>query len=175
VIIGITGYKSSGKSVVARWLVDNYKYTQISFAYPLKNMLKAIGLTDEQLYGDLKEIPCELLLGQTPRWAMQSLGTEWGRKLIHEDLWLNAWKHTVASHSNVVVDDFRFPNEAKMFHAMGAKTIRVIRPGMDINASVHESEKYISSLETDLILYNDASLHAFLTGLRDSLKPLLPT
>jgi hypothetical protein len=41
--------------------------------------------------GDLKEVPVDCLDGQTPRRAMQLLGTEWGRTLS-ADLWINAWR-----------------------------------------------------------------------------------
>jgi hypothetical protein len=52
------------------------RWRQVKFAGPLKSMCMALGLTEAHIEGHLKEVPCELLCGQTPRHAMQTLGTE---------------------------------------------------------------------------------------------------
>jgi len=124
-------------------------------------MLKAIGLTDAHVDGDLKHEPTDLLCGKTPRWAMQSIGTEWGRKLIGEDIWIRAWKNTLPTGA-VVCDDLRFPNEAEAVKSMGGKIIRITRPGFEHNAT-HESEKH--ELPCDLELRNDGTLETLISRL----------
>ena len=49
-IIGITGYKNSGKDTLAEYFIDNGFY-KISFADPLKQACKEIfSFSDDQLY-----------------------------------------------------------------------------------------------------------------------------
>jgi hypothetical protein len=95
---------------------------------PLKDMLRAIGL-DEVYLGSLKELPCPLLCGATPRHAMQALGSEWGRNLIHPDLWVTLWREKAYQSKAplIVADDVRFANEAATVLALGGTLLRVRR------------------------------------------------
>lgn len=75
-------------------------------------MLIALGLTHEDIEGSTKEKPSEVLCGMTPRHAMQTLGTEWGRQIIHDEIWINIFLDKVESSETVVVcDDLRCQNE----------------------------------------------------------------
>jgi len=159
-LIALTGFKGSGKSEVARHLVDNFGYERVSFADPLKAMLKAIGLTDEHLFGPLKETPLKLLCGETPRYVMQTLGTEWGRLLVHDRLWCNLWSiragKILAMNGNVVADDLRYPNEAETIRSLGGVIWRIHRNyhvGDD-----HISETLIDSIHYDAKFHNDGTL-----------------
>jgi hypothetical protein len=117
----------------------------VKFAGVLKDMLYTLGLDWDQVEGGLKEHPCELLGGKTPRHAMQTLGTEWGRDMIHQDLWVNAWRHNVQQHLdqglNVVTDDCRFDNELAAAMELDALVIKLVRPQTenDVDAG-HSSE-----------------------------------
>lgn len=142
-IIAFTGLAGSGKSTAAAHLVRHYGFHRVRFAGPLKNMMAALGCTEREIDGDRKEQPCALLGGKTPRYAMQTLGTEWGRDLITQDLWIRAWQKAVDELSPgtpVVVDDCRFPNEAEAVRAAGGVIVRIERPGAG-TASVHASEQ----------------------------------
>lgn len=165
-LIGLVGYKGSGKSTVAKYLVHNFGYTRIPFASPLKDMLRVLGLTDDHLYGDLKEEPCDMLLGVTPRHAMQTLGTEWGRLCIHKDIWIDAWKRQVGSclSGYVVCDDVRFPNEADIIREMGGRVVRIDR-GETISDQ-HESERHIRDIRVSETLYNHGSLEDLFINVR---------
>jgi len=111
-VIGICGLKGSGKSYSANHFEKKHGYQVIKFAAPIKDMLRAIGLNNDDLDGSLKEAEKSLLCGHTPRWAMQSLGTEWGRKCIDENFWVSLWERKVERSLEiglpVVVDDLRF-------------------------------------------------------------------
>jgi hypothetical protein len=140
-IIGLGGPKGSGKSFAADWLVANRGYTRVKFATALKNMLRVLGLTDEHIEGSLKEVPCELLNWRTPRYAMQTLGYEWGRNCIDDALWVDTWRRRVeAIDGPVVVDDVRFPNEVEMVRRMGGIVVLISHSG--VSGDAHASEKF---------------------------------
>ena len=81
-IIGLTGGKGCGKSTVAKIINKLHDYEIISFATPIKDMLRVLGLGDAELNDPtIKEIVLDEY-GKTPREMMQSLGTEWGRMLV---------------------------------------------------------------------------------------------
>lgn len=142
-LIAITGPIGAGKTTVAECLVNYYGFTSVKFAQPLKDMLRALGLTEKELEGDSKEQPCSLLGGKTPRWAMQSLGTEWGRDLIDPNLWVNAWINYAKQYNKVVVDDARFPNEYGLIREHQGQIWRVNRENRpECATSMHESERH---------------------------------
>lgn len=142
-LIGIIGGKGQGKSTIARHLWRDHGFAVVKFADPLKDMLTAIGLRLDELEGDLKETPCALLCGKTPRFAMQTLGTEWGRDQIDprfwEALWRDATRRTFSYGLDVVTDDVRFPNEMQAVRDLGGHLLRVVRPGARTDDS-HASE-----------------------------------
>lgn len=128
-IIGLTGKAGVGKSTIARILVEEYDFVCLPFAEPIKNMLEVLGFTHAELYGDQKQ-EINSTYGVTPRHAMQTLGTEWGRQMMVEDIWLRAWRRNLyinAHGKNVVVDDVRFDNEIAQIRSLGGKIIRLER------------------------------------------------
>ena len=145
-LIGFCGKMHSGKSTASKYLMENHGFRQESLAKPLKEMLRILGLTYEQVYGDEKDLPCALLNGKTPRHAMQTLGTEWGRNCIDENIWVRAAikNFQVArtkGFENVVFDDVRFQNEVDAIHKAGGVVIKIIRGEQTYNAATtHVSE-----------------------------------
>lgn len=154
-VIAFAGKAGAGKSTAARHLISNHGYTLVRFADPLKNMLRAMGLNEREINGDLREEPCELLDGQSPRLAMQTLGTEWGRNTISPDLWVNLWRSQVRTlhllDKPVVVDDMRFPNEHRYVKSLDGLVIK-IEADQITNVREHESENY--NLIPDHVVYN---------------------
>lgn len=142
-IIALTGYAGSGKSTAAKILVEQHGFTLVKFAGPLKAMMRCLGLGDREIEGDLKEHPHDVLCGKSPRHAMQTIGTEWGRNLIGSELWVNvameaAWK-VLDQGGRVVIDDCRFLNEAAAIKQAGGTVIRINRPGVGpVNGHVSE-------------------------------------
>lgn len=117
-IIGIAGPAGSGKSTAARNLcaTDPTKFVQASFAYPIKLMMEAgLGVAMDA------DKTAEWAPGVTVRRMYQTLGTEWGRRLINPDVWI--WDF-VRRHGDekriIVVDDIRMDNEADLCRRHGA-------------------------------------------------------
>jgi len=178
-LVGICGPKGSGKSSISAVLCGKYDFTRRRFGGPLKEMLKVgFGLTDDHVDGHLKEVPTDLLCGQTPRHAMKTIGTEWGRRMIHNDIWLQAWRNSIPEPkpgrwNYLVVDDVRFPNEVEMLKRdFDATIIRVERPGYDYDPS-HESEAH-SELEYDYRIINDGDMEILSKRTVDVVREAFP-
>jgi len=138
-IIGLTGLARCGKSTIAAELERHHGFKRVRFADPLKNMLRVLGLCEAEIEGILKEEPCAKLCGKTPRWAMQTLGTEWGRSIIGSDIWVNAWARLVAEvEGDTVAEDCRFENEAIALHDHGGVVVQVLRPGLVRGSHISE-------------------------------------
>lgn len=170
-VVAFTGKRGSGKSEAAQTLVDQLGFRELKFADPLKNMLRAMYATcgvdaetiERKLEGDLKEEPCEWLLGKTPRFAMQTLGTEW-RELVGTELWSEMFTRAVLSGNlgdRIVCSDYRFPHEGKVLRDLDAIIYKVKRPTADAvsdKASTHASETQIDEIPFDLVVVNDGTL-----------------
>ncbi len=159
-LIGITGYAQHGKSTCASRLVEMGWYL-IPFASILKKMLIALGVPPPHVYGKYKEVPMPILCGKTARYAMQTLGTEWGRETIGQEIWIRAWKAKVesplAAGTMVVVDDIRFPNEAQAIRDMGGFILRVDRPGEKWDGT-HISESGVNAIAPDHGICNSGTI-----------------
>lgn len=131
-VVGLSGLAGSGKSTAASFL-QSQGYTLVKFAGPLKDAMRAIGLTDYHIEGDGKEKPCTLLQGKTPRHAMQTIGTDWGRDLIGPHFWVGLWEaranEVLDAGGLVVADDVRFPNEAEAIRKLGGRVVRLVGRG----------------------------------------------
>ena len=161
-VVALTGAAGSGKSTLADYLISRHGYVRVKFAGPLKDMARAVGLTDDHIEGPLKELPCPLLLGKTPRYFMQQLGTQFGRDIIGPVFWTGLWMATandVLNHGGrVVCDDCRFDNEAETVREFGGVVIQL--QGRGGIAGAHASE---AGVDSDVVLRNDGAvgeLHA---------------
>lgn len=178
-IIALNGLIGSGKSTVANILAQRHGFTRLKFSEPLKNMLRGLyrscwvdELTIERkIEGDLKEIPCEYLSGVSPRKAMQTLGTEWGRDLIAQDLWtsLLVWRARRFAGS-VVIEDCRFLNEAKVVReTLGGAIWQIKRGEAQVPAS-HRSESEQQSIDPDLVILNNSTLEVLASRVCEALS-----
>lgn len=163
-LIGLSGAAGSGKSTAASYLNEAHGYQRKRFAQPLKDALRRMlieALVDDHtiermIEGDLKEVPARVLLNKTPRQAMQTLGTEWGRNCIGDDFWVNLMRHALDTSKRgalIVIEDVRFDNEAALIRAYGGKIIRM--EGRGGISGAHVSEK---GVEPDLTCYNGGSI-----------------
>lgn len=161
--IAFTGLATCGKTTAASALCDTrHQFKRVAFADPLKAMVAV--LTEET---DKDARPPELC-GRSVREAYQLLGTEWGRNMIGEDVWLRAAHRRFTRHlqhirdgalGGLIVDDCRFANEAKLVRELGGIVVRIVRPGL--TAMLHASELGFEDDLVDHVIYNDGELFEF--------------
>lgn len=165
IIIGFAGQAGAGKSTAARILRDHAGFTVLPFAGPLKAMTRAFGLTAAEMTL-FKEVPLDRLNGKSPRQFMQFLGTEFGRNLIGENVWVDAWRESLGEsaveHFGDILacaDDVRFENEAAAIRAEGGLVVRIERESAgSATGSSHASE---AGVVADLTIQNDGDEDAF--------------
>lgn len=156
-VIALAGLAGSGKSTASTFL-QSKGHKLVKFAGPLKDMLRAIGYTEDQIEGSQKEVVG--IGGKTPRHAMQTLGTQWGRDCMGEDFWVNLWRVRAGS-GNVVTDDCRFANEAAAVRSLGGVVIKLEGRGGIAGGHSSEALDFIA----DAVVPNTGSiaqLHAIL-------------
>ena len=159
-MIGIAGKKRSGKDTVANYLVNGYRgFSKESFAEPIRNFVcQILGITLPEL--ELcKEIPQPKFGDVTPRHMMQTLGTEWGRKMVDDQLWMKALAARTSYKERIAICDVRFENECEWIRQQGGWIIHLRRPETDSAGDEHESEKTLDVKLTrgDLVVINQGT------------------
>lgn len=167
-LVGLIGAAGAGKSTTANIIERDYGFSKIRFAGGIKSMLRALlyeagvdhGRIHEMIDGSLKETACDELAGKSPRYCLQTLGTEWGRDFMSKNFWVDLTMHSVdnllAISKSVVIDDVRFPNEVKAVKDSGGRVFRVMRDQDSIPEAGHKSEGQI--LEFDACILNTGSV-----------------
>lgn len=171
-IIGIAGPARAGKTTSAMYLAQILGGYVYGFADPLRKMLRAIGVDmDTEQIKRLKETPLALF-EKSPREMMQSLGTEWGRNLVHPDLWVRlAHRHFKRYGAPMVIHDVRFENEAAWIRQHGV-IIHLSRPDCQA-VNPHSSEAGITKAEEDYSVVNDDTLELLQVKLLTVVAPPL--
>lgn len=162
-LIGLTGAAGAGKDTVAS-MIDGAHVT--AFAQPLYECLSTItGIPVARLRDrEVKEATIPWL-GRSPRQMLQTLGTEWGRNTVCEDIWVRSLLERVAPRltagETVVITDVRFDNEAAAVVDAGGEVWRVVRPGwrcLSGDSAAHPSEAGVSDYLVAMTLVNDGTV-----------------
>jgi hypothetical protein len=136
-IIGLVGFIGSGKGTVGD-ILETQGFSKDSFAKPLKDACSIMfGWPRELLEGDTevsrkwREEPDSFWSEKfgysfTPRLALQLMGTEAGRNVFHQDVWVISLLNR-AKGKDVVVTDVRFKNEINYIQQNGGVIVRVRR------------------------------------------------
>lgn len=175
-IIGLAGYAQSGKDTTGKILVEEHGFERLAFADALRDILYAL---NPVVHGDDHIIPsvwdvqgCVDAKGwewakahTTARVLLQRLGTEAGRNVLGENVWVDACMRKVKPGGSYVITDVRFPNEVDAVRKRGGELWRIIRPG-GRPANDHVSETAIADVREDITIYNEADVDALARTIR---------
>lgn len=118
-IISFRGRQQSGKSAAAEYFEQKYGFVRVSFADPLRDLLKRI-------------TPDGNIDKERDRKLMQYVGTEYYRERVNQNHWIDLWDEKVtkllAQGRRVAVDDARFDNEIDHIVNRGHKHVYIVRP-----------------------------------------------
>lgn len=155
-VVALSGRAGAGKDFIANELVEKHGFVRMAFADTLKQMMALmlgvsiedvnrlkVGEIDTELRSRLpasiRYLPSREIAHRT-RVFLQVLGTDNGRKVFADDVWV--WRLDAAIHKRrqrvdagldtatkgIVITDARFPNEFEMLTRIGATTVWVDAP-----------------------------------------------
>ena len=173
-IIGIMGCKRAGKNEFAESLRLSSGLAEkahvFAFADAIREIMYAVDpiigyedgefvrystVVDESGYEAAKKYP-------EFRQFAQRLGTEGGRAVFGEDVWVNLVMEKISDLPDsdlVTIPDVRFPNEYEAIKSMGGFIVRVDRPSLvEDEYDFHASETEWLSLEPDTVVRNEGAL-----------------
>ena len=155
--LGIAGKAHAGKTTCADYLQRTQGYVSLAFADPLYALVEDLLDMSYTEIQQNKEVVVPWV-GKTPRKMLQSLGTEWGRDMIHPDLWVNSLMNKARNldFKRVVASDVRFPNEAQAIRDNGGTVIHIYKPNSSSIGS-HVSEAGLDVLPGDFLIINDGN------------------
>lgn len=157
-LIGLAGYKRSGKDTVASILVKEYGFRRIAFADVLKQVAEDIDPIILERGEDLVELSYFLEWNDhdwedvkslpSVRRFLQNLGV--AVRNVDPQFWVrNSGIMDVTPEENVVVSDVRFPNEVAAILGAGGKVYRVDRGA--VNVDKHITETALDNLDLPVI------------------------
>ena len=195
-IVGVGGLLTSGKDAFADYLVTSWGYTKTFMSNPLHMWMQ----TENPWIKLDKPVPCMEgwtlepgefhpynyivhQVGYTEakeqteiRRALQRIGTECGRKLISENVWVDAMEREIRQLlargiNHIVVTGIRYANELKMIQRLGGETVWIERPSArasheekirsaaaSADTATHSSEVSLDVKRFDSVIENDGSL-----------------
>lgn len=165
-LIGLAGAAGAGKGSVANVLVTGAGFVEIAFADPIYEAVAAItGISVEKLKDRRIKEAVIPWLGKSPRELLQLLGTEFGRNMIRDSIWVDRAMRTVDWHDSIgahtVITDVRFDNEAEAIRGRGGVIWQVVRETPSClaeDAARHASEAGIRPDLVDLVVSNNGTL-----------------
>ena len=160
-IIGLSGYAQSGKDSTAELLCLNYGYTRLAFADPMRQALMVINprLDSITRVSDMVEDYGWDTAKRNPevRRLLQVLGTDFGRKMLGDDVWINIALLGIKSEDKIVISDVRYPNEAEAIKKLGGSLWRINRHNHSA-VNGHTSEHAMDNYMFNHVIYNDGTL-----------------
>jgi hypothetical protein len=198
-VIGLTGFASVGKSTVAQYLVEEHGFTRLSFAAPLKKMLRTlnpivgaydadnscgdpdccggpwpsiaeVNLSDLFDQGMTENQIKESKYGPEYRRLLQVLGADCIRA-IDPQFWVKAAiMQLVGQDGKYVFDDVRFPNEAEVIKGFaGDRALWNIQRPGYHAANGHASEQHAGHMGEGWMIHNAISVDFLHESIDDAL------
>lgn len=161
-ILLISGKAGSGKDTIGNHIVNTYKYTRLAFADELKNFVSnKYNVNYNLMFSQEGKKRC--IVVNNKEMTIRDL-------LIHEGMvqrkksptfWVDLVIQKIILYDikNVVITDFRFPNEFEKLveKFSNINTIRIIRDNIDEINSI--SENSLDEFKFDNYIYNNSSIN----------------
>lgn len=159
-VIGLCGKKRAGKDTVAAILCRHLRYERIAFADPIYDMLDHLGIDRKYAEDKLATIPW---LGKSYTELLQTLGTEWGRNMVRNDLWIHLLNRMVISREaggcpGVVISDVRYEDEASYVTRILGGELWEVTGSRGVVYNQHSSETPVPRIMIDHTIDNSGSL-----------------
>jgi hypothetical protein len=172
-LIALSGYAGAGKDSFADVLVEDHGFKRYAWADTLRLAAEAlnpiVGWDEDAGSGPIRYKDALDTVGYVRakelypefREVLQKLGTEVGRNLIDENVWVDATLARVEREcgegEDIVFTDTRFPNEADAVRQMGGHVVRVQRIGVEA-VNDHPSETSLDDYDFDAVIFNSGTL-----------------
>jgi hypothetical protein len=167
-IIGLNGFRESGKDTAGAYLVKHYGFHRLSFAEPLKQSVANLFDISLEEIEEWKNWPSVRVNLSGPsgrmtrdikkysdmdfRTFLQRYGTEAHRDVFGENFWVDQAMSQIEEGKNYVFTDARFPNELMAIRKAKGLTVRIER---DVTTNdAHRSEAVPPRWLIDRYLHN---------------------
>lgn len=161
----LTGKKFSGKTTVANYIKEKYKFTEYTFADPLKEICRQVfHLSDSQLYDQEQKETVDSRWGITPRQMFQNMGDLMREQMpnyfnipaepkIFTQILANKLKR---DNGDIIISDGRLPDEIKWFRSFSKGIIiKIKRDGLK-SYDTHITERF--EYDCDVVLQNNGTV-----------------
>ena len=169
ILIGLMGYKQSGKDTCADYLVRHHGFQKYAFAEPVKQVCKIMFQLETSQMEDEQKEKLDMRWNMTPRQMMQKVGTDMVRNHLGKDFWVKSMEMRVKKKNDpkVVVSDVRFQNEAEWIKQHNGVLVRIV-DGTTNHTDQHQSETEQLAIQEDIVLYNNKD-HQFYNEIEKTL------
>jgi len=190
-LIALGGQLRAGKDEVAQHLANKHGYVVMGMSDNLNQALLALNpwintamaYPEVQRYREYHDAIGYVEAKKNPevRRLLQVLGTEVGRNMISQDVWVNMAERTIREHwaqnKKVVITAVRFPNEIEMVRRLGGTTVWIERASearTDAQGDIlaHASENSVSADDFEHFLDNDSTLDELFLKVDEALQIL---
>ncbi len=180
-LFAFSGLKGSGKDTAANVLVNEYGFTRIAFADAVRELALIVDpliLIEDEWQPDQLMRLSKVVSEYGWDWAkralpevrrlLQVIGTEGGRMLVGENVWVDIlakrFPDIGSDEVRYVITDCRFDNEVEFVRNNGGKLVWINRPGLVSDGHASESE-HIRELAS-VVVYNTQDLDTFENTIR---------
>jgi hypothetical protein len=164
VIVGLSGYARVGKNEAAKGL-ELLGFQTVAFADKLREFLYTLNpyvnpgvrlqeVIDEHGWDGYKTTHFDPEI----RGLLQRLGTDCGRELISQNIWVDATLLGRPLNQDIAITDVRFPNEVEVIKKLGGIVVRLEKSGVG-PVNDHPSETALDNYKDfDFIIFNDGTI-----------------
>jgi hypothetical protein len=166
--VALCGKKYSGKSLAASILTEQYKFTELSFAAPLKEfVISTLHVEPKYCYDPAFKETVIPNLNVSARQLLQTIGTDLFRDTLptklpalhinNQSIWVYSMAQKIKyTAGNIVVADLRFEDECAALRELGFVIVRLERPSTATNVDTHISENV--NVRADIVIDNSGTV-----------------